>query len=76
MQVTVHSVAFQVFILSLVALDAMIVLFELLLDVGAFGKCELHVFYYSWLIAGIIYAVRISSDFAVSTNLVCIIAMI
>ncbi len=41
MQVTVHSLPFQFFILSLVALDAMIVLFELLLDVGAFGKCEL-----------------------------------
>ena len=38
MQVTLHSLPFQVIILSLVALDALIVLFELLLDVGAFGE--------------------------------------
>ena len=38
MQVTVHSLPFQFFILSLVGLDALIVLFELLLDVGAFGE--------------------------------------
>ena len=38
MQVALHSLPFQVFILSLVVLDALIVLFELLLDVGAFSK--------------------------------------
>lgn len=38
MQVALHSLPFQIFILSLVILDALIVLFELLLDVGAFSK--------------------------------------
>ena len=38
MQTALHGLTFQVFILSLVVLDALIVLFELLLDVGAFGK--------------------------------------
>ena len=38
MQVVIHSLPFQAIILSLVVLDALIVLFELLLDVGAFGK--------------------------------------
>ena len=38
MQVAIHSLPLQIFILSLVVLDALIVLFELLLDVGAFGK--------------------------------------
>ena len=37
MQVTLHSIPFEVFVLSLVVADAFIVLFELLLDVGAFG---------------------------------------
>lgn len=34
----VHSIPFQFFFLSLVVLDALIVLMELLLDVGAFSK--------------------------------------
>lgn len=38
MQVVLHSVHFHVFIVILVVLDALIVLFELLLDVGALGK--------------------------------------
>lgn len=38
MQVAVHSIPLQIFILSLVVLDALIVLFELLLDVGAFSE--------------------------------------
>ena len=38
MQVVLHSTPFHVFIVSLVCLDALIVLFELLLDVGAFGN--------------------------------------
>ena len=37
MQVTLHSHVFHYFIIALVALDAFIVLFELLLDLGAFG---------------------------------------
>lgn len=39
MQVVLHSTYFHVFIIILVVLDALIVLCELLLDVGAFGKC-------------------------------------
>lgn len=46
MQATVHSLPFQVFILSLVVLDALIVLFELLLDVGAFGELSCSFFMY------------------------------
>lgn len=38
MQVTLHSHAFHYFIIFLVVLDAFIVLFELLLDLGAFGE--------------------------------------
>ena len=38
MQVTLHSHAFHYVIIALVALDAIIVLFELLLDLGAFGR--------------------------------------
>ena len=40
MQVVIHSLPFQAIILSLVVLDALIVLFELLLDVGAFGNLQ------------------------------------
>ena len=39
MQVVLHSTYFHIFIIILVVLDALIVLCELLLDVGAFGKC-------------------------------------
>ncbi len=39
MQVVLHSPTFHIFIVSLVILDIFIVLFELLLDVNAFGKC-------------------------------------
>ena len=39
MQVVLHSTYFHVFIIILVILDALTVLCELLLDVGAFGKC-------------------------------------
>lgn len=38
MQVILHSHLFHYFIVFLVVLDALIVLFELLLDVGAFGE--------------------------------------
>ena len=38
MQVALHGHYFHLIIVLLVVLDAMIVLFELLLDVGAFGK--------------------------------------
>lgn len=38
MKEALHSIKFQVIIVILVALDVGIVLFELLLDVGAFGK--------------------------------------
>ena len=38
MQVIVHGHYFHLIIVLLVVLDAMIVLFELLLDVGAFSK--------------------------------------
>ena len=37
MQVTLHSHAFHSVIIVLVVLDALIVLFELLLDLGAFS---------------------------------------
>lgn len=37
MQVTLHSHMFHFFIIILVVLDALIVLFELLLDLGAFS---------------------------------------
>ena len=37
MQVTMHSHTFHLFIIALVVLDALIVLFELLLDLGAFS---------------------------------------
>ena len=43
MQVVLHSHYFHLIIVSLVVLDAIIVLFELLLDVGAFSK------YYTWV---------------------------
>ena len=39
MQVVLHSTYFHIFIIILVVLDALTVLCELLLDVGAFGKC-------------------------------------
>ena len=38
MQIAVHSHAFHYTIIVLVIMDALIVLFEFLLDVGAFGK--------------------------------------
>ncbi len=38
MQLALHSHWLHYFIVALVVLDALIVLFELLLDVGAFGK--------------------------------------
>ena len=38
MQVALHSHYFHIAIIVFVVLDAFIVLFELLLDVGAFGK--------------------------------------
>ena len=38
MQVALHSHYFHIVIVSFVVLDALIVLFELLLDVGAFSK--------------------------------------
>ena len=38
MQVVLHSTYFHLFIIVLVVSDALIVLFELLLDVGAFGE--------------------------------------
>ena len=38
MQVVLHSHWFHIFIVLLVVLDAFIVLFELLLDVGAFSE--------------------------------------
>ena len=38
MQVVLHGHYFHLIIVSLVVLDAIIVLFELLLDVGAFSK--------------------------------------
>ena len=43
MQVALHSHYFHLIIVSFVVLDALIVLFELLLDVGAFSKSS-HVF--------------------------------
>ena len=39
MQVTLHSHSFHLVIIALVVLDAIIVLFELLLDLGAFSMC-------------------------------------
>lgn len=41
MQVLLHSQAFHITIVILVVLDIIIVLFELLLDVNAFGECIL-----------------------------------
>ena len=38
MQVFLHSAWFHIVIVALVVADALIVIFELLLDVGAFGK--------------------------------------
>lgn len=38
MQETLHSTGFHIFVICLVLLDSLIVLFELLLDVGAFGN--------------------------------------
>ena len=38
MQVVLHSIPFHIFIIILVIVDALIVLFELLLDVGALGE--------------------------------------
>ena len=38
MQLVLHSHRFHLMVISLVILDVIIVLFELLLDVGAFGK--------------------------------------
>ena len=43
MQVALHSHYFHIAIVSLVVLDALIVLFELLLDVGAFSKKSVHI---------------------------------
>jgi hypothetical protein len=40
MQVTLHSHTFHLFIIFLVVLDALIVLFELLLDLGAFSNID------------------------------------
>lgn len=37
MQVALHSTLFHIIIVTLVIADAFIVIFELLLDVGAFG---------------------------------------
>ena len=37
MQVALHSNKFHFFIVALIVLDILIVLFELFLDVGAFG---------------------------------------
>ena len=39
MQVALHGHYFHLVIVLLVVRDALIVLFELLLDVGAFSKC-------------------------------------
>ena len=44
MQVVLHSVQFHIFIIILVVLDAFIVLFELLLDVGALGEWKISQF--------------------------------
>ena len=38
MQVVLHSPTFHIIIVALVILDTLVVLFELLLDVDAFGK--------------------------------------
>ena len=38
MQVVLHGNGFQLFIIFLIILDILIVLFELMLDVGALGK--------------------------------------
>lgn len=38
MQVVLHSNKFHIFIVALIILDVLIVLFELFLDVGAFGE--------------------------------------
>lgn len=38
MQVALHSGKFHIFVVTLIILDILIVLFELLLDVGAFGE--------------------------------------
>ena len=38
MQVVLHSHWFHLFVIILVLLDSLIVLFELLIDVGAFGE--------------------------------------
>ena len=47
MQVVLHSQLFHIFIVTFVVLDALIVLFELLLDVGAFSKSN-HCYYISY----------------------------
>ena len=39
MQVVLHSTYFHIFIIILVVTDAVVVLCELLLDLGAFSKC-------------------------------------
>ena len=38
MQVTLHGGKFHLFVIALIILDILIVLFELFLDVGAFGE--------------------------------------
>ena len=38
MQVVLHSTYFHIFIIILVVLDALVVLCELMLELGAFGK--------------------------------------
>ncbi len=39
MQVVLHSNYFHLIVILLIILDVVVVLFELLLDVGALGKC-------------------------------------
>ena len=45
MQEVLHDHYLHIFIVILVALDAFIVIFELLLDVGAFSKSNLNLNY-------------------------------
>ena len=50
MQVELHSHWFHLVIVIFVVLDALIVLFELLLDVGAFGELFFFLFFLFFLI--------------------------